>query len=160
MHTRYVGVIGGADCDDAVSRIAREVGRLIAKEGWILVCGGMGGVMEAACRGAREEGGVTLGILPGMRREEGNAHLSYALPTGLGHIRNTLVVSGSDALIALGGSHGTLSETAFAGINRTPVVAISGVSLPEPAGIRLYRKTARTPKEAVQAVKKLLEAFD
>ena len=80
----------------------------------MLVCGGLGGVMEAACRGARERGGITLGILPGLDRAAANPHVSVALPTGLGEARNALVVRAADALIAVGGGYGTLSEIALA----------------------------------------------
>ena len=90
------------------------MGRLLARGGAVTVSGGLGGVMEAACRGARGEGGTTVGILPGLDREAGNAHLTVALPTGLGEARNALVVRAADALIAVGGAYGTLSEIALA----------------------------------------------
>ncbi|GAG43445.1 unnamed protein product, partial [marine sediment metagenome] len=80
----YVGVIGGRRCSAEIAELAFELGGLIAGEGWILVCGGMGGVMEQACRGARSRGGVTLGILPGNSRSAGNPYLSYSVVTGLG----------------------------------------------------------------------------
>jgi uncharacterized protein (TIGR00725 family) len=94
--------------------VAGEVGRLLAEGGAVLVSGGRGGVMEAACEGARSAGGVTLGLLPGSDRAEGNPHLTVAVPTGLGEMRNALVVRAADALIAVGGAYGTLSEIALA----------------------------------------------
>jgi uncharacterized protein (TIGR00725 family) len=90
------------------------VGRLLGRRGAVLVCGGLGGVMEAACRGARGEGGTTVGILPGLDRGAANPHLDVALATGLGEARNALVVRAADALIAVGGAYGTLSEIALA----------------------------------------------
>lgn len=153
----YIGVIGSADCGEKLGKLAFETGRLIAGEGWILVCGGMGGVMEHSSRGAREEGGVVIGILPGTDRGDGNQYLTYALPTGLGHVRNTVVVSSCDALIAIGGGFGTLSEISFANIRRIPVVGLESVRLSPEEHISLFRQTASTPAAAVEAVKTLLE---
>jgi uncharacterized protein (TIGR00725 family) len=93
---------------------AAEVGRLVAERGAVLVCGGLGGAMEAACRGAKEAGGMTVGILPGPDRAAANRYVDIALPTGLGEARNALVVRAADAVIAVGGGYGTLSEIAFA----------------------------------------------
>jgi uncharacterized protein (TIGR00725 family) len=93
---------------------AAEVGRLVAERGAVLVCGGLGGSMEAACRGAKEAGGMTVGILPGPDRAAANPYVDIALPTGLGEARNALVVRAADAVIAVGGGYGTLSEIAFA----------------------------------------------
>lgn len=93
---------------------AEAVGRLLARRGAVVVCGGLGGVMEEACRGAREEGGTTVGILPGFDRDAANPHVSVAIATGLGEARNALVVRTADALIAIGGAYGTLSEIALA----------------------------------------------
>jgi uncharacterized protein (TIGR00725 family) len=93
---------------------AAEVGRLVAERGAVLVCGGLGGVMEAACRGAKQAGGMTVGILPGTDRADANPYVDIALPTGLGEARNALVVRAADVLIAVGGGYGTLSEIALA----------------------------------------------
>jgi uncharacterized protein (TIGR00725 family) len=90
------------------------VGRLLAERGAMVVCGGLGGTMEAACRGARAAGGTTLGLLPGLDRSDANPFVSVAVPTGLGEARNALVVRAADAVIALGGGYGTLSEIALA----------------------------------------------
>jgi uncharacterized protein (TIGR00725 family) len=110
----YVGVIGQGECGPELAAKAEEVGRRIAEAGAILVCGGMGGVMEAACRGAKNAGGTTVGILQGSERGEGNAHLSIAVATGLGEARNLAIIRTADVLIAVGGSYGTLSEIGFA----------------------------------------------
>ena len=110
----YVAVVGAGVCDDTLGQLAEEVGRELALRGAVLICGGMGGVMEAACRGAKAAGGTTVGLLPGTNREEANPFVDVAIATGLGEIRNTLIVRSVDALIAVGGEWGTLSEIAFA----------------------------------------------
>jgi hypothetical protein len=110
----YVSVIGGERCSTKVYEMAREVGRRLAAEGHVVVTGGRGGVMEAVCRGAREEGGVTIGILPSTERSEGNRYLVHAVVTGIGHARNVLVVVNGDVVIAIDGHYGTLSEIALA----------------------------------------------
>ncbi len=109
-----VGVIGGNKCSEKDYKVARELGRLIAVNGWILVCGGRQGVMEAACKGAKEKGGITIGILPGIDSEESNSYVDVKIPTGLGNARNVMVVRASDCLVAIDGKYGTLSEIAFA----------------------------------------------
>jgi uncharacterized protein (TIGR00725 family) len=106
-----VAVIGPGD-EPTVA--AAEVGRLLAERGATLVCGGRGGAMEAACRGAKEADGLTVGILPGADRSDANPFVDVALPTGLGEARNALVVGAADAVIAIGGGYGTLSEIALA----------------------------------------------
>jgi uncharacterized protein (TIGR00725 family) len=110
----YVAVVGGGDASAQEIRDAELVGRGLAERGAVLVCGGLGGVMEAACRGAKSAGGTTLGILPGSRRGDANAFVDISIPTGLGEMRNGLVVRSADALIAIGGEFGTLSEVALA----------------------------------------------
>ena len=122
---RCIAVIGGSSAPPEVLRAAETVGRELALAGADLVCGGLGGVMEAACRGACEAGGFTIGILPGEDRREANAWVSCAIPTGLGHFRNFLVVRAADGVIALPGASGTLSEAAMARTLGKPVVAVS-----------------------------------
>jgi uncharacterized protein (TIGR00725 family) len=120
----YVAVCGAGDATDAVAAVAEEVGRLLGGRGAVVVCGGLGGVMEAACRGAKAAGGTTVGILPGTRRADANRFVDVALPTGLGEMRNPLVVRAADALIAIDGGAGTLSEVAFALKTGVPVAGI------------------------------------
>jgi len=110
----YISVIGGEQCSDEIYQMAVEVGRRIAKMGAILITGGRKGVMEAASKGAKMEGGTTIGILPSMDRNEGNEYLDYKIVTGLGYARNILVVLNGDIIIAIDGHYGTLSEIAFA----------------------------------------------
>lgn len=125
MDQTHVGVIGaGGGLDEKTALLAREVGRLLAERGATVVCGGLGGVMEEAAAGAREVGGTVIGILPGATRTGANPHLSVSIPTGLGEARNVLVARASDALIAIGGEFGTLSEIALALKIGKPVVGI------------------------------------
>jgi uncharacterized protein (TIGR00725 family) len=122
--TGQIGVIGGGTCSPEIYAIAQEVGRAIAQNGFSLVCGGLGGVMEAACRGAREAGGITIGILPTSDKRDANQYVDFVIPTGLGQARNVLVVHASDALVAVDGETGTLSEIAIALKVGKPIVGI------------------------------------
>ncbi len=108
-----IGVLGGRDVGKDVLQIAERVGAGIAKLGGILVCGGMGGVMEAACIGAKSKDGLTIGILPTSSKEEGNNYLDIAIATGMGSARNSIIVRSIDAAIAIDGQYGTLSEIAY-----------------------------------------------
>ena len=122
---RYsIAVVGGSAASDQERRTAEEVGRRLAVAQAMVVCGGLGGVMEAACRGAKAAGGRTLGILPGEDRRDANPWVDVAVPTGLGEARNALVVRAADAVIAVGGEYGTLSEIALALKAGKPVVGI------------------------------------
>jgi uncharacterized protein (TIGR00725 family) len=125
----FIGVIGGGEVSPEVAAVAEEVGREIARRGMVLVCGGLGGVMEAACRGADEEGGMTVGILPGDSRRAANPHVKIPIVTGMGHARNVAVVKSSQAVIAIDGSYGTLSEIGHALQNGIPVIGIGTWSL-------------------------------
>lgn len=146
---RVISVIGPAKCSDQQAAMAEEVGRLLAKRGVVLLCGGRGGVMEAACRGAEQAGGLTVGVLPGSDREAGNPYLSLALPTGLGEGRNALVASGGEAVIAIGGGPGTLSEIALAVKAGRSVVTLSSWSAQAGDGEWLAVLVARDPQQAV-----------
>ncbi len=124
MATFYIAVIGGSRVSAAIAALAREVGREVARRGGVLVCGGLDGVMAAAARGATEAGGVSLGILPDGDRARANPYLTYSLATNLGHARNVLIAHSADALIAVDGDYGTISEAAIALKLGKPVVAI------------------------------------
>jgi uncharacterized protein (TIGR00725 family) len=121
----FIGVIGGGDCSDDVYSLAEQVGERIAKAGAILVCGGLGGVMEAVSKGAKKEGGTTIGILPGIDRSQANPYIDFPLVTGLGEGRNLLVIRNSDVVIALPGKYGTLSEIGFCLALGKPIVGLS-----------------------------------
>jgi len=121
-----ISVIGGEASGEAALDAAEAVGREIARRGATLVCGGRGGVMEAACRGARAEGGHTIGIMPGRDRDETppNPHVEFPVFTGLGFTRNAIVVLSGEAVIAIDGSYGTLSEIAYALIHEVPIIGL------------------------------------
>lgn len=142
-----VAVVGGHKCSKKIYRIAEELGSLIAQQGWVLVCGGGPGVMEAACKGAKKQGGLTVGILPSSDEGEANKYLDVKIPTGLGYARNILVVRAAEAVIAISGEYGTLSEIAFAFNEEKPIV---GIDTWEIEGV----KKVKTAKEAVNYIKK------
>ena len=151
MPDQYIAVCGAgmAAARPADLRAAEEVGRRVAEAGGIVVCGGLGGVMEAACRGARSADGVTVGLLPGVERVAANPFVSVALPTGIGELRNGLVVRAADVVIAIGGEWGTLSEIALAMKTDTPVVGIdtwelgrAGIEVAADAGAAVERALA------------------
>lgn len=139
-----IGVIGSHACDEEVAELARRVGEAIAWEGAVLVCGGLGGVMAAAAQGARDAGGVTVGLLPGEDLRAANPGIVVAIPTGLGEARNALVVRASDAVIGIAGGWGTLTEAAFCLQNDVPLILMASQlpSLPVPQ--------AAGPEDAVE----------
>jgi uncharacterized protein (TIGR00725 family) len=122
---KFIAVVGGYPCSPEEEAAAEKVGRELAKKGAILVCGGEGGVMEAACRGAVAEGGLTIGILPGESRQTANPYVIVPIVTGIGAARNIIVVKSSQAVIAIGGGYGTLSEISFALKNNIPVIGLN-----------------------------------
>jgi len=146
-----ISVIGGSKANNKVANLAQEIGREIARLGAILVCGGLGGVMQAAAKGAKEAGGITIGILPGTNKKDANPYIDIAIPTGLGLTRNTLVVRSADIVIALPGEYGTLSEIAFALIFKKPVISLNSWDIP--GAIK-----AETSGEAIKIVRKALKA--
>ena len=120
-----IAVIGGSLAGVKVKRDAEEVGRLIGERGAILICGGLGGVMEAAARGAKRAGGTTIGILPGGRSSDANAFIDIPIVTGMGYSRNVIIVQSASAVIALPGKFGTLTEIAYAALFEKPVVSLN-----------------------------------
>ncbi len=142
--TRIIGVIGGSEAPPDILLLAEKVGRLIARAGCILVCGGLGGVMEAASRGAKTEGGITIGILPGPARTDANPHIDIGIATNMGYARNAIIAHTADTLIAVGGRYGTLSEIGFSlGLGKK-VIALKSWEC-DPAII-----PAKSPEEAVE----------
>jgi uncharacterized protein (TIGR00725 family) len=154
--TMLIAVIGGGLLvSPEALRLAEEVGRELARKGVGVVCGGLGGVMEAACRGASEEGGLTIGILPTSRAEDANPYVHVPIPTGLGHARNILVVRSARAVIAVDGGYGTLTEIAHALVEGTPVVALQSweIAIDGRRDEAVHR--AATAQEAVELAIKL-----
>jgi uncharacterized protein (TIGR00725 family) len=145
----YVAVIGPDAASAEETTLAREVGRGLAQGGAVLVCGGLGGVMEAACAGASEAGGLTVGILPGTDRAAASRHVAVAIPTGMGELRNGLVVRAADALIAVGGAYGTLSEIALALKAGRPVIGLGTWELARGGSPDSGIVPAASPEEAV-----------
>ena len=146
MARRIIAVIGAAECDEATSDKAREVGRLLAEAGCVIVTGGLGGVMEAASRGAREAGGLVVGILPTDSASHANPHVDVPIVTAMGDARNAIIANTAEAFIAVAGSYGTLSEIAFALKRRKTVVTLGSWDVD-----KRIRK-ASSPKEAVEFV--------
>jgi uncharacterized protein (TIGR00725 family) len=148
--------MGPSICPPDVYSLAREVGFKIGRAGAILICGGGSGVMEAAARGAKEAGGMTIGILPGDRADEANAYIDIPIVTGMGNARNTINVLTSQAIIAIHGSYGTLSEIALALKCRTPVVGLHTWGLAPPEGIPLQIKLTQNAEEAVTSALRMI----
>ncbi len=140
-----VSVIGGSDVDTATEEVARTLGRRLAERGHTVVCGGLGGVMRGVCEGAVGADGHTIGVLPGERVEDANEFVETAVATGMGHARNALVVMNGDAVVAVAGSGGTLSEIGFAFVFDRPV---AGLGTHAVDGVH----ACETPAEAVDYI--------
>jgi uncharacterized protein (TIGR00725 family) len=154
-----IAVIGGEEASPEVARLAEEVGRELARRGCTVVCGGGAGVMEAVCKGARAEGGHTIGILPGHNAAESppNEYVEFPIFTGLGYARNSTVVLSAQAVIAIDGAYGTLSEIAYALIHDVPIIGLDTwhFSYPGHDAERMPRA-----KDAVDAAKKAIAAAE
>ena len=167
MASRVISVIGGADSNQSILLLAERIGEEIAKRGVALACGGLGGVMESACKGAKKHGGVTIGLLPSDDKKSANQYVDFALPTGLGYTRNFLVAKAGDAVIAIDGSAGTLSEIAIAWFSDKPIVAIapSGGWAEKLAGTQIDNRrkdvvfSANSPEEALDIIFKELNWY-
>ena len=146
---KFIAVIGGKRCSSQEAKLAEEVGRELAKRGATLVCGGLGGVMEAACRGAQSESGMTIGILPGENRQVANPYVQIPIVTGMGYARNVAVVKSAQAVIAISGSYGTLTEIAHALQSGIPVIGLNTWSLSRNEQLDKSIIPAKNPAEAV-----------
>lgn len=146
-----IGVIGAGECPQDIRKIAEEVGRHIAQRGAVLVCGGLGGVMEAAAKGAKEAGGMTVGIVPGTRADDANPYIDIPIVTGVGEARNVMIVRTAEAVIAVSGGPGTLSEIAFCLKLGVPVVGMKTWDI-DP---RIHHE--ETPEAAVDFAFRLIE---
>jgi uncharacterized protein (TIGR00725 family) len=145
----FIAVIGGGQCSKEEARQAEEVGRELARRGAILICGGLGGIMREACKGASSEGGTTVGILPGNSSRAANPYVQIPIVTGLGEARNVIVVKSAQAVIAIGGSYGTLSEIGHALKNDIPVIGLNTWSLSRNSRQDKSIIPAQNPTEAV-----------
>lgn len=143
---KRIAVIGAGNCDNELGKLAEEVGRRIAESGAILICGGLGGVMEYAAKGAKSAKGMTIGVLPTYNPDDANPYIDIPIVTGMGHARNIIVVGSADAVIAVGGEFGTLSEISFALKLGIPVIALQSWDLNAKANIQI----ANSAEEAVQ----------
>ena len=152
-----IAVIGGSRPTEEEREAAHRIGAMIARRGAVLICGGLGGVMEEAARGAKEGGGLTIGILPGLRKSDANPFIDVPIVTGMWEGRNLLVASSGDAVIAVGGRLGTLTEIAFGLLRGRPVVGLGTWELDEARcpGQGIVR--AETPEDAVKKAFRLIE---
>lgn len=149
-----MAVIGGGQATPETARLAREVGRLLAQEGAVVICGGLGGVMAAVAQGVQEMGGVSIGILPDPDRSRANPFLTYSIPTNLGHARNMIIAHAAEALIAVNGGYGTISEAAIALKLGKPVIALKADwNLPGTTRVA-------TPEEAVAVLRHIGRLFE
>ena len=154
-----LGVVGASSCSPEVESLAYSLGSEIAERGAALVCGGHGGVMQAACRGARAHGGLTIAILPGDDPSSANPFVDIPVATGMGEARNVILVRSSACLVAVGGEYGTLSEIAFALKLGIPVVGLESWHLTLPgSGHEAPIHVARDPREAVDMAMELAAA--
>ena len=126
-----IAVIGAGKCSRKLRDMAADIGRYVAENGGVVRCGGLGGIMEGAARGAKEAGGTTIGIIPSENKADANQFIDYVIPTGFGQARNVLVVRAADAIVALPGKFGTLSEMAFALVSGKPIVSVQAWKLGE-----------------------------
>ena len=146
-----IGIIGAGTCSQEAYQTAEKLGRLIAERGDTLICGGLGGVMEAAAKGAKSKGGITVGILPGFSAEDANPFIDIPVVTGLSHARNVIVVRSSDILIAVAGEYGTLSEIAIALKLGKPVIGIGSWNISKDI------LQTQSPEETINLVDKLIK---
>jgi uncharacterized protein (TIGR00725 family) len=153
----FIGVIGGSEVAPEIAGLAEEVGREIARRGAALVCGGLTGVMEAACKGASEAGGLTVGILPGESRQAANPYVKIPVVTGIGYARNVAVVKSSQAVIAIDGSYGTLTEIGHALQSGIPVIGLGTWSIAIDGKTDKNIIIAKNPKEAVDLAMKAIK---
>jgi uncharacterized protein (TIGR00725 family) len=147
----FVAVIGDGLCSAETARLAEEVGQRLAEKGAVVICGGLGGVMEAACPGAKVAGGLTVGILPGRSWQDANPYVDIPIVTGMGEARNVVVVSSAQSVIAVSGGYGTLSEIAHALKSGIPVVGLGSWRLSKEGSDGERGITAATdPADAVR----------
>jgi uncharacterized protein (TIGR00725 family) len=151
MRNRIIAVVGAGQCDNRIYELAEAVGSELARNGLTIICGGLGGVMEAACKGAKQAGGLTVGVLPGDDPADANPFIDVAIASGMGIGRNIIIVRTAQAILAINGSFGTLSELAFACQLNKPIVGLETWDI----SVNIVRTS--TALEAVNAIVKLVE---
>jgi uncharacterized protein (TIGR00725 family) len=149
-YTKTVAVIGARACDEDILDLATEMGSLLAENGYTIICGGLGGVMEAVCKGAKAKDGKTIGILPGNSPAEANPYIDVSVATGMGISRNLIIIRSAVAVIAISGGYGTLSEMAFALQLEKPVIALRSWEVSENVVI------ASDPDDAIEKLKQII----
>ncbi|MHC1578759.1 MAG: TIGR00725 family protein [Dehalococcoidia bacterium] len=152
-----IAVIGNSSCSPEEAKLAEKVGQLLAQQGVTVICGGLGGVMEAVCRGANSKGGLTVGVLPGQDSSTANPWVDIPVVTGLGEARNVVIAKSAQAVIAIGGGYGTLSEIAYALKSNVPVIGLNTWSLSRNGREDDSITRVQTPAEAVGKAMSLLK---
>ena len=147
-----ISVIGGHDADKKTARLAYLVGKMIAKLDAVLVCGGLDGVMEAAAKGAREAGGLTIGLLPGKEKDDANPYIAISLPTTIGYARNAMVACSADVIVALPGSHGTNSEICYGMVYGRPVIDLGGWNIRGMIKVKGLKEAESVIKECIRKI--------
>ena len=147
-----IAIIGAGECSGKLCDMAADIGRYVAENGGVVLCGGLGGIMEGAARGAKEAGGTTIGIIPSENKADANQFIDYVIPTGFGQARNVLVVRAADAIVALPGKFGTLSEMAFALVSGKPIVSVQAWKLGEE--IQQFEDPIEAAKIAMELARK------
>ena len=148
-----ISVIGGHDINSNVEQIAHDIGKFIAKMDCVLVCGGLSGVMEHACKGAREEDGLTIGLLPGKDKNDANPFISIALPTSFGFARNAMVACSANIIVALPGSYGTESEICYGLVFGRPVVDLGNWKIPGMIKVKDLKDAKAKLKKMIERIK-------
>jgi uncharacterized protein (TIGR00725 family) len=147
-----ISVIGGHDIDREVESLAHETGSMVARVGAVLVCGGLGGVMEAVSRGAKEAGGLTIGLLPGKDKADANPHIDIALPSSFGYARNAMVACSADIIIALPGSEGTSSEISYGIVYKRPIIDLGGWDRPGTIKVKDVKGAEEKVRELIRQI--------
>ena len=148
-----ISVIGGHEDKVDVERLAHNIGKVIANAGAVLVCVGLSGVMEEAARGAKEAGGMTIGLLPGVDKQDANPYIDIALPTSIGYARNVMVACSADIIVAMPGSHGTLSEICYGLIYKRPVIDLGGWDRVGMIKVKDIKEAEKKIKELIKEIK-------
>lgn len=149
-----ISVLGGHDIDNKVEQVAHEIGKIIAKMGAILVCGGLDGAMEAVAKGCQEAGGITIGLLPGTSKADANRYIDIALPTSIGYARNAMVACSADIIVALPGSHGTSCEISYGLIYDRPVIDLGNWNREGMIKVKNLREAEARIKELMAEIQK------